>query len=291
MATWKSWWSTRRGRAPESGLGARATALLGGLVLVSALPLAAVAADRPAIAAHRGGARLWPENSVTAFRGALSLGVDLVELDVHQTRDGEVVVVHDPTLERTTTGHGAVRDQTWKELETAVVRGTTDERLPRLADVLALLQPTAVGLLLEIKNGPGGERYPGVEERVLALLHAAGLADRTRIMAFDWAILERLRALSPTVRLTGLLSQRGAERGGGVATLAPRLRALGANDLGIERTLLTPAAVRAAKDAGLSIGVWTVNEPDELGRALAAGVDYVTTDQPDVALRLRGARP
>jgi glycerophosphoryl diester phosphodiesterase len=148
-----------------------------------------------------------------------------------------------------------------------------------------------VGLLLEIKNGPGGERYPGVEERVLALLQAAGLADRTRIMAFDWAILERLRALSPTVRLTGLLSQRGAERGGGVATLAPRLRALGANDLGIERTLLTPAAVRAAKDAGLSIGVWTVNEPDELGRALAAGVDYVTTDQPDVALRLRGARP
>ena len=126
---------------------------------------------------------------------------------------------------------------------------------------------------------------------MLALLQAAGLADRTRIMAFDWAILERLRALSPTVRLTGLLSQRGAERGGGVATLAPRLRALGANDLGIERTLLTPAAVRAAKDAGLSIGVWTVNEPDELGRALAAGVDYVTTDQPDVALRLRGARP
>jgi glycerophosphoryl diester phosphodiesterase len=291
VAMWKSWWSTSRGRAREGGRAARATALLVGLVLLSALPLAAAGADRPAIAAHRGGARLWPENSVTAFRGALGLGVDLVELDVHQTRDGEVVVVHDPTLERTTTGHGAIRDLTWKELEAVVVRGTTDERLPRLVDVLALLQPTAVGLLLEIKNGPGGERYPGIEERVLTLLQAAGLTDRTRIMAFDWAILERLRALSPTVRLTGLLSQRGAERGGGVATLAPRLRALGANDLGIERTLLTPAVVRAAKDAGLSIGVWTINEPDELGRALAAGVDYVTTDQPDVALRLRGARP
>jgi glycerophosphoryl diester phosphodiesterase len=248
-------------------------------------------ADHPAIAAHRGGARLWPENSVTAFRGALGLGVDLVELDVHQTRDGEVVVVHDPTLERTTTGHGAVRDLTWKELEPVVVRGTADERLPRLADVLALLQPTTVGLLLEIKNGPAGARYPGIEERVLALLQASGLADRTRIMAFDWAILERLRALSPTAQLTGLLSQRGAERGGGVVTLVPRLRALGANDLGIEHTLLTPAAVRAAHDAGLSIGVWTVNEPEDLRRALAAGVDYVTTDQPDVALRLRGARP
>ena len=164
MAMWKSWWSTRRGRAREGGLAAWATELLGGLVLVSALPLAAVAADRPAIAAHRGGARLWPENSVTAFRGALSLGVDLVELDVHQTRDGEVVVVHDPTLERTTTGHGAVRDQTWKELETTVIRGTSDERLPRLADVLALLQPTAVGLLLyarENSQGPARGRALG----------------------------------------------------------------------------------------------------------------------------------
>jgi glycerophosphoryl diester phosphodiesterase len=294
VGTWKSWWSTRRGRARDGGRQARraaATALLVGLALVSVLPIMAAGAGRPAIAAHRGGARLWPENSVTAFRGALGLGVDLVELDVHQTRDGEVVVVHDPTLERTTTGHGAVRDLTWKELETAVIRGTTDERLPRLGDVLALLRPTAVGLLLEIKNGPGGERYAGVEERVLALVDAAGLADRTTIMAFDWTILERLRALSPTARLTGLLSQLGAERAGGVGAVVPRLRALGANDLGIERTLLTPAAVRSAHDAGLSIGVWTVNEPDELDRALAAGVDYVTTDQPDVALRLRGARP
>jgi glycerophosphoryl diester phosphodiesterase len=251
----------------------------------------AEAAGRPAIAAHRGGAHLWPENSLTAFRGALGLGVDLVELDVHQTRDGEVVVVHDPTLERTTTGRGAVRDLTWAELSPVSIRGTADERLPRLAEVLALLQPTPVGLLLEIKTGPGGGRYPGIEERVLALVQAAGLADRTTVMAFDWTILERLRALSPSVRLTGLLSHRGAERVGGVGAAVPRLRALGANDLGIERTLLTTEAVRAAHDAALSIGVWTVNEPEELRQAFAAGVDYVTTDQPDLALRLRGARP
>ena len=174
-------------------------------------------------------------------------------------------MVHDPTLERTTTGQGAVRELNWAELSPVIVRGTTDERLPRLADVLALLQPTPVGLLLEIKTGPGGERYPGIEERVLALVQAARLADRTTVMAFDWAILERLRALSSSVRLTGLLSHRGAERVGGVGAVVPRLRALGANDLGIERTLLTPEAVRAAHDAGLSIGVWTVNEPEELG--------------------------
>jgi glycerophosphoryl diester phosphodiesterase len=266
-------------------------AVVAGLALVSLGPPAAAGAARPAIAAHRGGARLWPENSLTAFRGALGLGVDLVELDVHQTRDGEVVVVHDPTLDRTTTGRGAVRDLTWAELGAVAIRGTADERLPRLAEVLALLRPTSVGLLLEIKNGPGGDRYPGIEERVLALLQAAGLAERTTVMAFDWTILERLRALSATVRLTGLLAHRGAEQAGGVASAAPRLRALGANDLGIERTLLTPEAVRAARAAGLTIGVWTVNEPEDLRRAFAADVDYVTTDQPDLALRLRGAPP
>ena len=248
-------------------------------------------AGAPAIAAHRGGARLWPENSLTAFRGAIGLGVDLVELDVHQTKDGEIVVIHDPTLERTTTGRGTVRDHSWAELGAVAIRGTADERLPRLGEVLALLRPSSVGLLLEIKSAPGGGRYPGIEERVLALLHAAELTDRTRVMAFDWAILERLRALSASVRLTGLLAHHGFERVGGVAAVAPRLRALGANDLGIERTLLAPEAVRAAHDAGLTIGVWTVNEPEELRRALAAGVDYVTTDQPDVGLRLRAAPP
>ncbi len=294
MGTWRNWSNTGRGRGRDARrarwLRIVVAPLLAGLPLMAPIPSAA-GADRPAIAAHRGGARLWPENSLTAFRGALGLGVDLVELDVHQTRDGEVVVVHDPTLDRTTSGRGAVRDRSWAELGAVTIRGTADERLPRLTDVLALLRPTRVGLLLEIKTGPGGERYPGIEERVLALLQDTGLLDRTTVMAFEWTVIERLRALSPTVRLTGLLAQRGADRAGGVAAVVPRLRALGANDLGIERTLLTPDAVRAAHDAGLTIGVWTVNEPDELSRALAAGVDYVTTDQPDVALRLRAARP
>jgi glycerophosphoryl diester phosphodiesterase len=258
---------------------------------MGAAPPGPSGAGRPAIAAHRGGASLWPENSLTAFRGALGLGVDLVEFDVHQTRDGEVIVVHDPTLERTTTGRGAVRDLAWEELATVTVRGTAGEPVPRLAEVLALIRPAPVGLLLEIKTGPDGARYPGIEERVLALVRAAGLADRTTVMAFDWAILERLRALAAPVRLTGLLSQRGAERLGGVGPAAARVRALGADDLGIERTLLTPEAVRAARGAGLSIGVWTVNDPEELRRALETGVDYVTTDEPELALRLRGTRP
>jgi glycerophosphoryl diester phosphodiesterase len=172
----------------------------------------------------------------------------------------------------------------------ATVKGTAGESVPRLAEVLALLQPTTVGLLLEIKTDPAGGRYPGIEERVLDRLRTAGLLGRTTIMAFEWATLGRIRALAPAVRLTGLLSARGAERLGGVTTAVAQLRDLGAHDLGIERTLLDPETIRAARAGGLTIGVWTVNDADELRRALAAGVDYVTTDQPDVALRLRGLR-
>jgi glycerophosphoryl diester phosphodiesterase len=253
-------------------------------------PAGAGEARRPAIAAHRGGALLWPENSLPAFRGALALGVDLIELDVHLTRDNEVVVLHDPTLERTTTGQGAVGAHAWPELAGVALRGAADARLPRLAEVLDLLRPGRAGLLLEIKTGPDRARYPGIEERSLALVAAAGLLERTTFMAFEWQTLERLRALSPAVRLTGLLSRAGAERLGGAGPAAARLRALGAQDLGIERTLLAPEAVQAARQAGLTIGVWTVNDPDELRRALDSGVDYVTTDRPDLALRLRDLR-
>ena len=259
----------------------------GGRLIVTATGVTGTA---PRIAAHRGGAGLWPENSLTAFRGALGLGVDLVELDVHQSGDGEVVVIHDPTLDRTTAGRGPVSRRTVGELAAAFLRGGAGEGVPRLRDVLDLLRPTTTGLLLEIKVDAAGARYPGIEAKVLALLQGTGLLTRTSVMAFEWESLERLRALSPTVRLTGLLGARGARHLGGPAGAVRRLVALGASDLGIERTLLTPEAVTVAHGAGLTVGVWTVNEPAELERALAAGVDYVTTDRPDLALAIRGRR-
>ena len=281
--------ATRR-RRPGPATAAVAVAALGllaagGRAGVTATGSAGIA---PRIAAHRGGAGLWPENSLTAFRGALGLGVDLVELDVHQSGDGEVVVIHDPTLDRTTAGRGPVSRHTVGELAAASLRGGGGEGVPRLQDVLELLRPTTTGLLLEIKVDAAGARYPGIEAKVLALLQATGLEARTSVMAFEWQSLERLRALSRTVRLTGLLGARAAARLGGPAGAARRLVALGANDLGIERTLLTPEAVTAVHGSGLTVGVWTVNAPGELERALAAGVDYVTTDRPDLALRIRG---
>jgi glycerophosphoryl diester phosphodiesterase len=267
-------------------VGIAALAALGVVVMA----VEAVAEPRPLVAAHRGGALLWPENSLTAFRGALALGVELLELDVHLSRDGEVVVIHDPTLERTTTGRGAVADHAAADLAALTLRGADGEGVPRLRAVLDLAKRTPVRLLVEIKVGVNRVRYPGIEAKVLGLLRETGLLGRTTVMAFEWDALERLRALEPAVRLTGLLSRRGAEQLGGVRAAAERLAQLGANDLGVERTLLSSDAVAAVHAAGLTIGVWTVNDPEELRRVLDSGVDYVTTDRPDLALQLRGRR-
>src|SRR5712691_1536784 len=156
----------------------------------------------PRIAAHRGGAALWPENSLAAFAGALALGVDLLEFDVHQSADGEVVVIHDATLERTTEGAGAVYAQPAAALRRLRLRdrdgALTDERVPLLDDVLALGSRAGAELLLEVK-GPAfsvrygrdaagrleivpGPVYEALEERVLARLSAGGMTDRTNVM-------------------------------------------------------------------------------------------------------------
>src|SRR3972149_10581261 len=121
------------------------------------------------LAAHRGGAQIGPENSLLAFRNAIALGADFLEFDVHRSKDGEVVVIHDPALERTTTGAGAVSDRTLAELRTLRLKGKggkgTEEVIPTLNEVVGLAAPTPVRFLLEIKVDARGGRYPGFEEK------------------------------------------------------------------------------------------------------------------------------
>src|SRR5574342_839110 len=109
------------------------------VVAMAASSPAAQAAAATLLAAHRGGALLWPENSLLAFRSALALGADFIEFDVHLSRDGEVVVIHDPTLGRTTTGSGPVKDRTVAELRALRLKdrtgAVTEETVPTLDEV------------------------------------------------------------------------------------------------------------------------------------------------------------
>ena len=260
------------------------------------------------VAAHRGGAAGWPENSVFAFRRAIELGVPLLELDVHQARDGGIVVIHDRTLDRTTTGSGPISDRTTDELKALRLKdptaSVTAERLPTLDDVLALVEPSAASLLLEVKGpgpsvswervggrvrGVGGPRYDGLEARLLDRLTATGMAKRTTVMAFNPDVLREVRRLAPSIRTTALFDV-GHFKGPGAS--APEMLdvacELGVTDIGLEHLLADGAVVSAARERGLAIGVWTVNDVAEMRRCAGLGVDIITTDRPDLALQVVG---
>jgi glycerophosphoryl diester phosphodiesterase len=245
------------------------------------------------LAAHRGGAQLWPENSLLAFRNAIALGADFLEFDVHLRKDGEVVVIHDPALERTTTGAGAASDRTLAELRTLRLKGrdgkVTEEAIPTLDEVVGLAAPTPVRLLLEMKVDARGGRYPGIEEKALAILDRHGMAGRTIIMAFQEETVRRIRTLRPEVSVGGLYEKRDlAEMRSTVEREIERLRDAGARFIGLHQELVTPDVVKQAQQAGLLLGVWTVNDAPAMKRFIEMGVGILITDRPDAAKELLG---
>jgi glycerophosphoryl diester phosphodiesterase len=269
-----------------------------------------VTGGRPRVAAHRGGGALWPENSLRAFANAIALGIDLVEFDVHPTADGGVVVVHDHVLERTTDGAGPVAAKTTAELQALRLRGPdgalTGEHLPTLEEVLAVVAPSPAWILLEVK-GPqrmdvlyertpagaravSGERYEGLEERVLDALARAGLHERTSVMAFNPDVIARVRAIAPAQRTTLLVGHAHVMLVDGQPedTIAWTARA-GATDAGLQHTLVSEPVMAAARAAGIGVGVWTVNDERAMRHLAALGVDVITTDRPDLARRVLGA--
>lgn len=263
-------------------------------VLLAALT-ASLSGAGPAtrIAAHRGGALLWPENSLLAFRNALALGADLLETDVHLTADGGVVVLHDPTLDRTTTGRGPVRNLQLADVALLRLKAragsVTEEPVPTLAQLLDLLASGQAELLLEIKVDDRRQHYPGIEEKVLGQLRDRGLTSRTLVMAFEAATIERLRQLDSTIRTVLLVGRGRVERARMAADDVIRwTREAGATAIGIDYRVLDARVLVAARRAGLTIATWTVNEERDLRGILDLGVDIVISDRPDVALRLRG---
>jgi glycerophosphoryl diester phosphodiesterase len=264
-------------------------------LVVLALATLAFAAGRPRIAAHRGGALLWPENSLLAYRNALAAGVDLIETDVHLTRDGAIVVLHDATLDRTTTMRGDVSSLSRAELDAARLRGVdgmpTDEGVPTLAALLDLVAPATAELLLEIKVDAARRRYPGIEEEVLALVKAKRLLERTFVMAFQPETIRRIKELEPSAR-TVLLVSRGQldrQRARGRDAVSAAVEA-GAAALGIQHTALDADVIAAARAAGILVAAWTVNEEPDIARVVSLGADIVISDRPDLVRQAPGAR-
>jgi glycerophosphoryl diester phosphodiesterase len=249
------------------------------------------AQDKPAtlLAAHRGGSLLWPENSLLAFRNAIALGADFIEFDVHLSKDGEVVVIHDPTLERTTMGTGPVKDRTVAELKALRLKdrtgAVTGETVPTLDEVVAVAAQGKRRMLLEIKVDATRARYPGIEEKALAILDRHGMAGSTVVMSFDAPTWRRVRELRPDIATCALYSARSLA-GTTLAAELSMLRAAGVPFIGVEHTAVDAAAVAEARKAGIGIGAWTVNDAAGMQRVIDTGAAILITDQPDLAKTL-----
>jgi glycerophosphoryl diester phosphodiesterase len=247
---------------------------------------------------HRPGARFGPQAIRSTdylppdgSRPSLALGVDALEFDVHPTADGEPVVIHDATLDRTTTGHGPVRSITLARLQALKLLDRTGvpstDTVPTLAQVLELARPTSVVVLPEIKLDLARAPYPDVEPRVVALLRAHGMLDRAVVQSFDDETLRRLRALAPALRTMLLINRvRMSAHAAAPGDVIRWAREAGATDLGVDFHLVDAALVAAARAGGIKLSVWTVNSDADLRRMAALGVDLIMTDRPDRARQL-----
>ncbi len=238
---------------------------------------------------HRGARNLWPENSLTGFRNALGLGVDGIEFDVHLTKAGELVVIHDATLERTAEGSGPVQALSPEARKATKLRGT-DEAVPTLTEVLDILAPaTGIDLHVEIKIDETGTPYPGIAARVAAELARFGIEERSYLTSFDTSVLEDCRRHAPQVSRLVSVNAAWAEKQGGLAAFLDRVDGL-AELVAIHQDLMEAEWELIRSKLPLErLCVWTVNEEAAIRHWLARGVGSLTTDSPDLALKLRAA--
>ena len=241
----------------------------------------------PLVVAHRGGAALWAENSITAFRGAIGLGVDLIEFDVHPTRDRKIVVIHDPTLDRTTTGAGAVADHEWSELKELRLKEGGHDRIPLFDEVIDLIKPTPLGLRMEIKVGADDTPYPGLEAMLAERLEATGMMDRTVVTSFVWETLKTFGAVAKPAGFIALIRRDMFDDAGGIEGAGKMVGAEGFAEMGAPISCLGADSVARAKDIGLTLGAYGVKKPADIENALEWGVHVFTTDRPDLAMTLR----
>jgi glycerophosphoryl diester phosphodiesterase len=242
------------------------------------------------IASHRGGALLWPENSRTAFGNTARLPVDQVEFDVHLSADGKLVVIHDPTLDRTTSGSGSVRGHSFDELARLTLKGTTSDRILLLDEVIDIFLPTTIKLRIELKVDTDGRPYPGMAAAVAETLRRRGVLGRSIVTSFHIDSVCEAAAAAPGLANQVFLVRPALEEKLGLDAIIADARRRGIPTLGLRRTAIDRHRVDKVRSAGLGVGGWAVNDGDAIREMLDLEVDSFTTDRPDLALQMRRER-
>jgi glycerophosphoryl diester phosphodiesterase len=239
----------------------------------------------PLIIAHRGDSAHVPENTLASFAAALEVGADLVEFDVQLTKDGAVIVIHDATVNRTTDGRGRVHEMTLAQVRAlsagypsrfgAAHRG---ERVPTLRETLALLKDRA-RVMVEIKpDSVTDDAESGVEARVIAEVRKAGVERDVALLSFSRRALLRCRKLAPEI-VRGHLFQR-AEPGEVLAGA----REVASELVMPEKSMLSDELRDRAREAGLKLATWVVDDPEELRRLGRFDLYGVASNRPGVML-------
>jgi glycerophosphoryl diester phosphodiesterase len=244
--------------------------------------------------AHRGGAALRPENTIVSFDHGLSLGADGLELDVHLSRDGVVVVHHDASLDRTTGARGLLAERTADELARVDAgywfrAGETAEEypfraqgigIPTLRDVLARYPATSFIIELKVNESE-------LARRVIDEVRGANAIERVALGAFGWRVLHTARELEPRIA-TGASREevRWALYRSRIRWPlgVPRYREFQVPEEAGATRIITPRFINHAHRAGLPVKVWTVNDPADMHRLLEWGVDALISDRPDLAI-------
>jgi glycerophosphoryl diester phosphodiesterase len=242
--------------------------------------------------AHRGGALLAPENTFAAFVNALSLPVDAIELDVHLSRDGHVVVFHDNHVHKRTHGYGNMLDLDLSYLRRldAAARHPggwpEPQQIPTLSEVLDLAKGRAQ-VYIEIKTSQRRrtyKSYPNIAEKVIELVQKASMIDKVLIISFDWMILPVIKSLEPTIETGMIVSKRvwNPDARNGMQLLIEKAAENGCEWINMDYKLFTAEMPQTVHTSGLKLGLWTVNNEADLLRFAAAGVDSLTSDRPDL---------
>ncbi|MFM8319499.1 MAG: glycerophosphodiester phosphodiesterase [Chloroflexota bacterium] len=246
--------------------------------------------------AHRGGEGLWPSNTLYAFRQAAALGVNALELDIHLSADGALIVRHDPVVETTCNGQGAIRDLRLAQIQAldagwawpydAPPQADTPRpfrglgiRVPTLDEVFAEF-PLAIAVNIDIKS-----QEPQAVDALAACIRRFGRQAAVRVGSFHNLQLQRFRSLLPEAptaagvsetRLFYLLSRLGL---GGL--YRPKFQAFQVPEWSGRLHLVTPGFIRQAHRCGVEVHIWTVNETADMRRLLGWGVDGLISDYPD----------
>jgi glycerophosphoryl diester phosphodiesterase len=231
---------------------------------------------------HRGASGYAPENTLEAFELAARQGAHGVELDVHLSRDGELVVAHDEIVERVSNGVGRLCDHSLLELKRLRFNKThpeyKDARIPTLGEVFELLAPTGLRINVELKNS--SIDYPDLEKRCVELAARTSMTEKVIYSSFNHHSLLRVKGIDPSI-YCGLLY---------VCTMVKPWEyayALGMNALHPHFSeLQTPGECAQAHALGLEVNPWTVNENEDIRRTFGAGADWLITNYPDRALKI-----